>query len=60
MKAISIFEKEILEFFPYVTKGKCCGKPFAQCNHEEEEYWKKMLFCLYGKLAQAYVKHCLS
>ena len=40
MKAFSRFEKEILEFYPHVTKGKCCGEPFAQCNHEEEKYWK--------------------
>ena len=40
MNAFSRFEKEILEFYPYVTKGKCCGKPFAQCNHEEENTGK--------------------
>ena len=60
MKAFSRFEKEILEFYPYVTRGKCCGKPFAQCNHEEKNTGKKCFFCLYGKLAQAYVKHCSS
>ena len=41
MKAFSRFEKEILEFYAYVTKGKCCGKPFAQRTHEEEKYWEK-------------------
>ena len=44
MKAFSRFEKEILEFYAYVTKGKCCGKPSAQRNHEEEKYWEKCFY----------------
>ena len=48
MKAFSRFEKEILEFYPYLTEGKCCGKPFAQYNHEEEKYWKKCFYVHMG------------
>ena len=40
MKAFSRFEKEILEFYAYVIKGKCCVKPFSQHNHEEENTGK--------------------
>ena len=57
MKAFSRFEKEILEFYAYVIKGKCCVKPFSQRNHEEE-ILGKVLLCSYGNWAQAYVKHC--
>ena len=52
MKAFSRFEKEILEFYPYVTKENVVVSHLPSVI-TKRKILEKMLLHSYGKLAQA-------